>query len=285
MLKLIVEFAEADERIRVALMTGSRVDPAASPDPFQDYDIVYLVTEVEPFRNRNHVLSGFGPTLVVEEPLLGPWPPDDADEDYHNYNVQFVDGNRIDMVFRPVDQLPEEQGNSSLIVLSDKDGRVPMLPPPSRLSYAPTPPSESLYAGCCTGFFFTLSSHIPKTLWRRQLPLLKFYVEVCLRDALLLMLQWDIGIRTDWSESIGKKGKDLETHLPPKMWEAYWRTYAGHDYGDLWDSLFIFHDLFRRSAQSVARRLGFSFPSEQSEGALRLLQHVRSLPEGARSIY
>ena len=285
MLALIVAFAEGDKRIRAVLMTGSRVDLRADADPFQDYDVTYFVSAVEPFRNREFVLAVFGETLVIEEPLRGPWPPNDAGEDYHNYNVQFADGNRIDMIFRSVNELPRSLDNSLLAVLLDKDGRVPPLPAPSRSCYAPEPPAESLFLGCCTGFFFTLCSHIPKTIWRRKLPLLKFYVETCLRDALVLMLQWEVGIRTEWTESIGKKGKDLEVHLPPGMWESYRRTYVGGDYADLWDSLFVFHELFRCSAQSVAQALGFRFPQEQSERVLRLLHHVRSLPEDAESIY
>jgi len=169
MLRLIVAFAESDNLIRAVLMTGSRVDPQAEPDPFRDFDIVCFVTDVEPFRSRDFVLSSLGETLVVEEPLSGPWPPHDASEEYHNYNVQFADGNRIDIVFRHTDELIRELNNSLLAVLLDKDGRVPALPSPNRSSFAPVPPTESLYWGCCTGFYFTLGSHIPKTIWRREL--------------------------------------------------------------------------------------------------------------------
>ena len=51
MLALILGFAQADDRIRVVVMNGSRVNPNVEKDIFQDYDIRYFVTEVEPFRD------------------------------------------------------------------------------------------------------------------------------------------------------------------------------------------------------------------------------------------
>ena len=51
MLDLILETARNDERIRAVIMNGSRANPNALRDPFQDFDIVYLVTETAPPRN------------------------------------------------------------------------------------------------------------------------------------------------------------------------------------------------------------------------------------------
>lgn len=39
-------------------MNGSRVNPHARPDPFQDFDIVYSVTDPEPFRIRRSLHAG-----------------------------------------------------------------------------------------------------------------------------------------------------------------------------------------------------------------------------------
>ena len=50
MLELIVETARSDDRIRAVIMVGSRANPKARRDIFQDFDIVYLVKDVAPFR-------------------------------------------------------------------------------------------------------------------------------------------------------------------------------------------------------------------------------------------
>jgi len=42
-LDLIIKAAENDERIRAVMMVGSRADPDAPKDKYQDYDITYKV--------------------------------------------------------------------------------------------------------------------------------------------------------------------------------------------------------------------------------------------------
>jgi aminoglycoside 6-adenylyltransferase len=49
MLDLILDFAWQDERVRVVAMNGSRANPNAPRDAFQDYDIVFVVTEMDSF--------------------------------------------------------------------------------------------------------------------------------------------------------------------------------------------------------------------------------------------
>ena len=45
MIDLILDTARKDERIRAVYMNGSRTNPNAPKDLFQDYDIVYVVRE------------------------------------------------------------------------------------------------------------------------------------------------------------------------------------------------------------------------------------------------
>ena len=284
MLALITGFAEADDRIRAVLMNGSRVDPNAARDPFQDYDIVNLVTDVEPFKDKGYVIPHFGETIVVEQPEAGPWPEGDADGSY-NYNMQLADGNRIDLDFVPLGAIEDYLKDSLTKVLLDKDGIVPELPAPDERSYFIKRPTQDLYEGCCHGFFFTLGSHIPKTIWRRKLPLLKFFIEACLREPLVMMLAWEVGIRRGFEQSIGRNGKHLQSCLTPEVWSQYEKTYVGSDYDDLWESLFLFHRLFKRSADFVAEQGGFRFPQEEAAKVLVFLEDVRRLSSDADRIY
>jgi len=45
---LILRVANADERIRAVLLVGSRANPAAPKDIYQDYDITYFVEDITP---------------------------------------------------------------------------------------------------------------------------------------------------------------------------------------------------------------------------------------------
>jgi aminoglycoside 6-adenylyltransferase len=170
-------------------------------------------------------------------------------------------------------------------VLLDKDDRIPSLTTPNESSYFITKPTQKLYDGCCTGFYFALGSHIPKTIWRKKLPLLKFFIEAWLRQTIVMMLEWEIGIRTGWDKSIGYKGKYLECFLDPEVWIDYKNTYVGSDYHDLWESLFLFQKIFKRSASFVAETFGFQFPQDVSDKVNTFLKHVRTLPEDAETIY
>lgn len=49
MFDLILGVAKQDERIRAVYMNGSRANPNAKKDIFQDYDIVYVVKETASF--------------------------------------------------------------------------------------------------------------------------------------------------------------------------------------------------------------------------------------------
>ena len=47
MLDLILNFTRNNDAVRAVVMNGSRVNPNAKGDPFQDYDVVYFVRSVQ----------------------------------------------------------------------------------------------------------------------------------------------------------------------------------------------------------------------------------------------
>ncbi len=52
MFGLILDTAREDERIRAVYLGGSRTNPNAAPDLFQDYDVVYIVKAAWPIWHR-----------------------------------------------------------------------------------------------------------------------------------------------------------------------------------------------------------------------------------------
>ena len=123
------------------------------------------------------------------------------------------------------------------------------------------------------------------TIWRRKLPLLKHLIEGWLREPVVMMLGWEIGIRTGREKSLGSQGKYLDSHLAPNVWNDYRKTYVDFDYDNLWESLFLFHRIFKRSAEFVAAECNFRFPEEAEMKVLAFLEHVRLLPPDAERIY
>ena len=65
MYDLILDIARNDERIRAVYLNGSRTNPNAPKDIFQDYDVVYVVTEMFPFIKDKDWIKCFGETLYM----------------------------------------------------------------------------------------------------------------------------------------------------------------------------------------------------------------------------
>ena len=68
MMKLILQVAEDDERVRAVYLNGSRTNPNAPKDCFQDYDVVYVVTETKPYYENLDWVKHFGTILYMQMP-------------------------------------------------------------------------------------------------------------------------------------------------------------------------------------------------------------------------
>ena len=68
MLELIIGIAKDDNRVRAVYMNGSRTNPNAPKDIFQDYDIVYVVSEVKSIVSEDNWIDRFGKLLMLQEP-------------------------------------------------------------------------------------------------------------------------------------------------------------------------------------------------------------------------
>src|SRR5262245_50330188 len=101
MLGLILDTARHDERIRAVIMNGSRANPNVTQDIFQDFDIVYIVTDVDPFKNNQEWIKRFGEIMIMQMPEAMQDPPPSHDGGFA-YLMQFTDGNRIDLGVYPL---------------------------------------------------------------------------------------------------------------------------------------------------------------------------------------
>ncbi|MCD7966696.1 MAG: aminoglycoside 6-adenylyltransferase, partial [Clostridiaceae bacterium] len=91
MFSMILDAAKADGRIRAVYMNGSRVNPEAKHDIFQDYDIAYVVTETESFREDRTWIDRFGERLYMQYPEENSEYPSDVANCY-GWLIQFADG-------------------------------------------------------------------------------------------------------------------------------------------------------------------------------------------------
>ena len=122
MFSMILDAAKADGRIRAVYMNGSRVNPEAKHDIFQDYDIAYVVTETESFREDRTWIDRFGERLYMQYPEENREYPSDVANCY-GWLIQFADGNRLDLHVQTLSwSLRAMEEDRMFRILYDKDG-------------------------------------------------------------------------------------------------------------------------------------------------------------------
>ena len=135
MLDLIINTAKEDERIRAVIMNGSRVNSNVKRDCFQDYDIMYVVNDIQSFTSNHNWIHRFGEIMIVQMPEEMSLIPADKDGKFP-YLMQFMDGNRIDLTLVPFDLINKFVGQDSLSkLLLDKDNCIVEFPPASDKDY------------------------------------------------------------------------------------------------------------------------------------------------------
>ena len=283
MLELIINTAESDDRIRAVMMNGSRVNPQAQRDIFQDFDIVYLVTDVRSFRDDWAWINRFGEMMILQMPEAMADPPPLNDERFV-YLMQFTDGNRIDLTLLPTAKLHELRRDSLSLLLLDKDGMVEPFPIPNESDYLPVPPSAKAFADCCNEFWWVCPC-VAKGLWREEIIYAKYHLDQVIREQLMKMLTWYVGVKTQFLRSPGKLGKHFKQYLEPELWAMLEKTYANASYENTWDALFIICELFRVAAKQVAEHFGFDYPHSDDDKVSAHLKHVRLLPKDAKEMY
>jgi aminoglycoside 6-adenylyltransferase len=283
MLNLILDTARADDRIRAVILNGSRANPSAPRDIFQDFDIVYLVTDVAPFRRNLPWIGRFGELMILQLPddMQDPPPSDDSG---FAYLMQFADGNRIDLGIYPLHQLDERLSDSLTVLLLDKDGIVGPLEPPSERDYLPQPPTARQFADCCNEFWW-VCPYVAKGLWRQEILYAKTLLDQVVREQLMKMLVWHIGVQTGFKANPGKFGKHFQRYLEPDLRHMLEATYADASYDHTWDALFAMCDLFEQVTLPIAGRFGFDYPQDDAARVRAHLEHVRLLPRDAKEIY
>ena len=282
-LELIVSTAENDDRIRAVIMSGSRTNPNARQDIFQDFDIVYLVTDVGPFRNDPAWINRFCEIMILQMPDAMT-DPSHKNAGHFVYLMQFADGNRIDLTLLSIAKLHEFGRESLSLLLLDKDGIVEPFPAPSESDYLPIPPTAKAFSDCCNEFWW-VCPYVAKGLWREDIIYAKHMLDQVIREQLIKMLTWYMGVKTQFLRSPGKLGKHLKQYLEPELWAMLEKTYADASYESTWDSLHMMCELFRRTANQVGEHFGFHYPRNDDEKVSAHLKHVRLLPKDAREMY
>lgn len=221
---------------------------------------------------------------MPQDSAFCPSSPPPSDHAGYAYLMQFTDGNRIDLGIFPLTHLNEGRRDSLSLLLLDKDGTLEPFPPPSERDYLPTPPTAKRFADCCNEFWW-VCPYVAKGLWREQLTYAKFMLDQVLRDELMKMLTWHIGVQTNFSRNLGGFGNCFQQYLEPELWNQLQRTYADAGHDNTWEALFAMCHLFRTAALATAKHFGFEYPHGDDTRVSTHLEHVKGLPKDAGEMY
>ncbi|GAK04595.1 aminoglycoside 6-adenylyltransferase [Geomicrobium sp. JCM 19037] len=270
MMNMIIQVAEEDSGIRAVGMNGSRTNPNAPTDRFQDYDIVYFVTEMNAYTKKHDWLHVFGERLIMQTPEdMELYPPEL--EGRYSFLMLFTDGTRIDLMIAPTSELEAYVHEDTLtVMLLDKDERIGTLPAPSERMYWVTPPTARSYGDCCNEFYW-LSTYVAKGLWRDEILYAHDHLHK-LRDVLMQMLGWRIGHDYAYRVNVGKSGKYIQQYADEEEWTGLVETYATGEKADVWRALERSFALFSALSDRVAKQN--YYPRQTDEGE-RVEAYVR----------
>lgn len=260
MMKMLVDFAMNDTRIRLATLEGSRTNRNIPFDAFQDFDVSYFVTDMDSFKENDQWLNRFGSRAMMQKPEdmelfpseLGNW---------FSYIILFEDGNKLDLTLIPIDEAEDYFTNSDGLValLLDKDSLVETEVIANDRQYWIKKPTAREFDDCCNEFWM-VSTYVVKGLARKEILFAIDHLNDIARPNLLRMMSWQIGSEQGYCFSVGKNYKFINRYLPQEDWELLLSTYSESSYPSMWQSLFTCYELFRKYSNAVAESLGYDYP-------------------------
>ena len=253
MMNLIVQIAESLQVEAVAL-SGSRTSPHPLKDEFQDYDVVYIVENLEDLVSDLSWMDQFGKRIIEQEVTLG---------HRHLYLMLFEDGNRIDLTLCPKEHIQEwVDSEADFRALKDDKGLFDSyIPSPKR--YWTAPPTEEEFAVSCNEFWW-VSTYVVKGIRRNQLLYATDHLYGICQQELLKVLAWQVTTYRG-SVDIGKNYKYLFQYLPAGQEKEFSALLDLSSIDKITQSLFATMGLFNREAQILAQKMGFTYDMEVAE--------------------
>ena len=266
MYKLFMDIAKQDDRILAIYMNGSRTNVNAPKDIFQDYDIVFVVTETKSFIEDKDWTQKFGKILYMQYPDEHPDFPNDK-ENHYGWLMQFEDGNRVDLTVQTVPYAKAHIVDDRLCrILLDKEGILPEIPEATDADYHVKKPSEVQFKACCNEFWWC-TNNLAKGLWREEMPYVQDMANFVVRKQLEKMLSWKVGIQTNFTVSVGKSAKYLYKWLSKDEYQAYLNTYFDGNIEHAWTAILSMCDFFDSMARQVSKGLGYSYDENEGQTA------------------
>lgn len=252
-LDVILQTAKKLQIYAVAL-SGSRTNPNASTDEFQDYDVVYVVDDLDNLTSDLSWLDLFGKRIIDQEVAL---------DHRRLYLMLFEDGNRIDLTLCPKEHIQEwVNREAGFTVLEDPEH---LFEPysPNLERYWTSTATETDFEKSCNEFWW-VSAYVVKGICRNQLIYATDHLYGICQQELLKVLAWQVASDRG-AVDIGKNCKYLFNYLPTEKEKEFSSLLDFASLDKIIQSLFATMQLFHQEAQSLAQKMGFDYDKEVAE--------------------
>ena len=253
MLDVILKTAETLQVAAVA-MSGSRTDTKASKDEFQDYDVVYVVENLDELITDLSWLDQFGKRIIEQEVGLG---------QRRLHLMLFEDGNRIDLTLCPKEHIKEwVDSEAGFTVLEDPEHLFE--PYSQNLERYWTNPSSAIEFEKVCNEFWWVSAYVVKGICRKQVIYATDHLYGICQQELLKVLAWQVASDRG-AVDIGKNYKYIFNYLPAQKENEFSSLLDFSNSDKITQSLFATMKLFHQEAQSLAQKMGFDYDKEVAE--------------------
>ena len=253
MLSLLIKIAK-NLKVKAVALSGSRTNQKVQTDEFQDYDLVYVVDDIDNLTSDLSWLDLFGKRIIEQEVGFG-----------HRrlFLMLFEDGNRIDLTLCPKDYIQEwVDSEAGFTVLEDPEHLFePYSPNIER--YWTNPASQTDFEKACNEFWW-VSAYVVKGICRNQLIYATDHLYGICQQELLKILTWQVASARGRVE-IGKNCKYLFNHLPVEKEKELSNLLDFSSLDKITQSLFDTMQLFHQEAQSLAQKMDFDYDKEVAE--------------------
>ena len=241
-------------QVKAVAMSGSRTDTKAPKDEFQDYDVVYIVDDLDNLTRDISWLDQFGKRIIEQEVTLG-----------HRrlYLMLFEDGNRIDLTLCPKEHIQEwVDSEAGFTVLEDPEH---LFEPYSQNleRYWRSPATETNFVKSCNEFWW-VSAYVVKGICRKQVIYATDHLYGICQQEFLKILAWQVASNRGVVD-IGKNYKYLFNYLPTEKEKEFSDLLDFSSIDKITQSLLATMQLFHREAQRLAQKMGFDYDKEVAD--------------------
>ena len=253
MQKLILQTAKVLQ-VNAVAMSGSRKNPNAPRNEFQDYDVVYIVEDLAALVADLAWLKRFGKRVIEQHVLL---------DHRRLYLMLFEDGNRIDLTLCPKEHIKEWVDSEADFRVLDDPQRLFSPYAPTSKRYWTTLASETDFDKSCNEFWW-VSAYVVKGIRRNHLVYATDHLYGICQQELLKLLAWQVAADKGTID-VGKNYKYLFQYLPTKKEKNFSKLLAFSDQKKITKSLLATMHFFHKEAQAFSLKTGFYYDKEIAE--------------------